>query len=127
MRAKTFTVPFSAVVGEDAKELDFGPDDYLVVRPLFGLPATDVRQWSERINAFSDLEGEAAAKEADKIILDAIGTTVIEWSLVGEDGKPIDKPKTAAALNALPAVIRGALFTFLTQYRGDDKHPTTRS
>ena len=51
---------------------------------------------------------------------------VLEWHLDGPDGA-IPVPKTAAALNALPAVLRGSLFPFLTSYRGKGPNPTTGS
>ena len=123
MRAKTFTVPFSKVVGDEATELEFGPDDYLVVRPVFGLSALDLRGWVDRINAI-DGTNQAAA---DQLVIDMLDVTCQEWHLTGPDDKPIPQPKTAAALLNLPGALAGSLFSFLSSYRGDGPNPTTLS
>lgn len=124
MQIRTFRVPFSRVVGDEAHELDFGPEDYLVVRPVFGLSRTEVQGWAARVAEVA--EADDAAK-ADQLILDLLGEAVIEWHLGGSDGKPIEKPGTVAALNALPGAVAGSLFAFLSSYRGEAPNPTTRS
>jgi hypothetical protein len=150
MRVRTFTVPFSTVVGDDATELEFGPDDRLVVRPLFGLSASEAQEWAIRIVAVED-EGvatlrqedetaeayrarskseaykkklAAAEAEADKLILDLIAATVTEWHLAGPSGD-IPMPRTPADLDALPAGLRVSLYPFLKEFRGKDANPTT--
>lgn len=123
MRAKTFTVPFSKIVGEEATELEFGPDDYLVVRPIFSMSAEVLRGWIARIN---EIEPDAPQEVGDQIILDLLDVTCEKWSLTGSDG-PIPQPKTQEALLALPGAIAGSLFGFLTTYRGEGPNPTTRS
>ena len=123
MRAKTFTVPFAKVVGDEATELEFGPDDYLVVRPIFSMPAADLRGWIERIN---DLDPESDASVGDQLVLDLMAETVLEWPLAGPDGE-IPQPRTAAALLALPGAVAGSLFGFLSSYRGEGTNPTRGS
>jgi len=122
MEIRNFTVPFGKIVG-DTPELSFGPDDYCVVRPLFSRPASDVRALGSRVGAMDDSTEDEAV---DQLILDLIDQCVIEWHLNGPAG-PIAKPKTSKALNALPGVLRGALFTFLTSFRGEGANPTTGS
>lgn len=127
MRVRTFTVPFAKIVGEDAHELEFGPDDYLVIRPLFGLSKTEIEAWAERIGEVEKLgtDPEAIAA-ADQLILDLLGAAVLTWHLDGPDG-PIEKPGTPEALNALPGALAGSLYRFLTTYRGEaTANPTTR-
>ena len=123
MRAKTFTVPFAKVVGEEATELEFGPDDYLVVRPIFSMPASDLRGWIERINT---IEPDADAAVGDQLVLDLMAETVLEWHLTGPTGE-IAQPRTAEALLALPGAIAGSLFGFLSSYRGEGTNPTKGS
>lgn len=125
MQLRTFRVPFARVVGEEATELEFGPDDYLVVRPLFGLSKTALSEWAARFNVVTAAEGSDAADLSDKLVLDLLGACVIEWHLDGPDG-PIAKPGTVKALNALPGALAGSLFTFLSGYRGEAPgNPTT--
>lgn len=129
MRVRTFTVPFKQIVGDEALELDFGPDDFVVVRPLFGLSKTIIEQWTTRITeveklAISDEPG--ASDAADRLIVDLLAEGILSWHLEGPTG-PIEKPGTPEALNALPGAIVGALYRFLTQYRGEPgPNPTTR-
>lgn len=135
MRVKTFTVPFAKVAAE-ATELDFGPDDYLVVRPLFGLPREEAAAFGDRIKSVEALAEEAqnlpttdpkrqvADEAADTLILDIIRTACVEWHLEGPEG-PIDMPGTRKALNTLPGGLAAALYPFLTRYRGEDPNPTT--
>ena len=128
MRVRTFTVPFAKIVGEDAHELDFGPEDRVVVRPLFGLSKTEIEAWQTRIAEVDELvknEAPGAAEVADRLIIDFIAASVIEWHLDGPDG-PIEMPGTPEALNALPGAIAGSLFRFLSNYRGEGGNPTTR-
>jgi len=121
MRVRTFTVPFAKIVGEDAHELDFGPEDRLVVRPLFGLSKADIEAWAARIaeveKAGTD-KAIGAEEMADRLIIDLLSAAVIEWHLEGPEG-PIGKPGTPEALNALPGAIAGSLYRFLTSYRGE--------
>lgn len=133
MRVRTFVVPFAKIVDDNAHELDFGPDDHLIIRPLFGLSKTEIEAWSERITAVED-HGKsddadvrkAAEDEADRLILDLLNAAILEWQLDGPDG-PIAKPTTPAALGALPGAIAGSLYRFLTTYRGEAApNPTTR-
>jgi hypothetical protein len=121
MRVRTFTVPFAKIVGEDAHELDFGPEDRVVVRPLFGLSKADIEAWAARIAAVEDAgkeEAEGAGELADRLIIDLLSEAVIEWHLEGPEG-PIGKPGTPEALNALPGAVAGSLYRFLTSYRGE--------
>ena len=141
MKVRTFTVPFDKVVGEDATELEFGPDDYLVVRPIFSMSALDIRATQNRIEAFEAKPAEAqkiadpkkrAAEmnrlntEAGELILSLMDLAVLDWKLEGEHG-PIDRPRTVEALDNLPGAIRGGLYSFLCNYRGDGANPTIRS
>ena len=123
MRAKTFTVPFAEIVGDEAAELEFGPDDYLVVRPIFGMSAENLRGWIKRITS---VDPDAPDDVGDQIVLDLLEATCQEWHLDGPDG-PIPQPKTPKALLALPGALHGSLFRFLTSYRGGWPNPTTRS
>ena len=121
MRVRSFTVPFAKIVGEDAHELDFGPDDHVVVRPLFGLSKTEIEEWAARISEVERLgneKAEGAEAAADQLIVDLLGRAVLSWHLEGPDG-PIEKPTTPAALNALPGAIAGSLYRFLASYRGE--------
>ena len=124
MRVRTFPVPFATIVGDEAHELDFGPDDHVVVRPLFGLSKTEIEEWAarigevERLGIADDVAAKTeAAAAADQLIVDLLATAVISWQLEGPAGL-IEKPTTPAALNALPGAIAGALYRFLTTYRG---------
>lgn len=134
MKARTFTVPFAKVVGDDATELEFGPDDYLVVRPIFSMSAIDIRTRMERIETFEDRANSTAKRskaqsdvlnrEAGELILSLMDDAIVDWHLDGEDG-PIERPRTVEALDALPGAIRGSLYAFLCNYRGDGPaHPT---
>jgi hypothetical protein len=68
-----------------------------------------------------------AQKAADKLTVDLIAETCVEWHLVDGEGKPIDRPGTPAALNALPGAVAAGLLTFLAGYRGAGGNPTTSS
>lgn len=129
MRVRTFVVPFAKIVGDDAHELEFGPDDHVVVRPLFGLSKAEIETWRDRIAEVEKLgtaKAPSAEAAADQLILDLLASSVIEWQLDGPDG-PIPKPTTPAALNALPGAITGSVYRFLTTYRGEAAtNPTTR-
>lgn len=135
MRVRSFTVPFTRVVGDEATEVEYGPDDAMVVRPVFGLPAGEAQQWARRI-----AEARVAATEAqddgdqkavdragalvDRLILDLLAAQVDGWRLDGPTG-PIPKPSTVAELDALPLALRNGLFGFFVQFRGDTPNPTT--
>ena len=119
MRIRSFTVPFSRVLPEDAHELEFGPDDYMVVRPIFGLSAEALTELLERMNK---AETEA---DGDALYADVVAQTVLEWKL-DWDGKAIPLPATRKDAKALPGALAGALYEFLTSYRGDGENPTTR-
>lgn len=132
MRVRTFTVPFAKIVGDEAHELDFGPDDRVVVRPLFGLSKAEIEQWAARIGEVEkqgldeDADKEAAGEAADRLIVDLLADAIREWHLEGPTG-PIDKPATPEALNALPGALAGSLYRFLTTYRGEAAtNPTNR-
>lgn len=121
MKIRTFRVPFSKVVPEDAHEIEFGPDDYLVVRPLFGLPAAEIAELSDRMTkADSD-------ELAEPLIAEVLATGILDWHLADENGVAIPKPTTGDELRKLPGALAGALYPFLTSYRGDAENPTTRS
>ena len=135
MRIRSFRVPFSQILDDESHELEFGPDDYLVVRPVFALSAEALQAIQERMAAI----GEAAASDdpdkvkqaerlSDKLYEDVVKATVLEWRLADENGVSIDKPATRAALRKLPGPLAGGLYNFLITYRGDDgPNPTTRS
>jgi len=122
MEIRHFTVPFGRIL-EDSPELNFGPDDYCVIRPIFSRPATDIRSLAGRIGEVTD---ETDDSVVDRLIIDLLDQCILTWSLTGPDG-PIAKPATPDALNALPGVLRGALFSFLTSYRGEGPNPTKGS
>ena len=124
MRVRTFRVPFSRLVGEDAQELEFGPEDYLVIRPIFGLPAAKVAELSKRMTSLGESEDEAAA---DVLLLDLMADAIVEWHLTGPDGEAIPRPQTGDEVRELPAGLAGAFFSFIATYRGDTPNPTTRA
>lgn len=124
MRARTFRVPFSRVA-PDAVELEWGPDDYLVVRPLLTRSAADAFILQERFDRTAKLTGPKGEDARRALILEVIDELVVEWSLTDGDGRTITKPRTAAEFLALPSGLAGSLFGFLMSYRGDDEaHPT---
>ena len=125
MRIRTFRVPFAKLVGEDATELEFGPEDFLVVRPIFGLPASQVAELSKRMTALGVDEVADEAK-ADVLLLDLMDSAIVEWHLTGPDGEDIPRPKTGEAVRELPAGLAGAFFAFIATFRGDAANPTTR-
>jgi hypothetical protein len=129
MQVRSFRVPFGQVCPE-ATELDFGPDDYLVVRPLFGLSKTALEGWTTRFGEVTTAlatDEKKAAKLGDRLLLDLMGTAIVEWHLAGPDG-PIPQPGTIEAVNALPGAIAGSLLGFLSSYRGEAPgNPTTSS
>ena len=143
MRIRSFKVPFSRVLPEDAHELEFGPDDYMVVRPVFGLSAEALTELVERMQKASAKGLEVAAAEAevkgsgavllaeteedgDALYADVVAQTVLEWHLTDETGAAIPVPATRADAKSLPGALAGALYDFLTSYRGDGPNPTTR-
>ena len=139
MRIRTFRVPFARLVGEDATELEFGPEDYLVVRPIFGLPAAQVAELSNRMTSLGvdDKDGltddekaaraTADAQEADALLLDLMGSAIVEWHLTGPEGEDIPRPQTGDEVRKLPAGLAGAFFSFIATYRGDVENPTKRA
>lgn len=122
MQIRSFRVPFDRVMAtSDApQELDFGPGDYLVVRPLFSQPTSIVREIRDRVAAITT---DSADADADALTLTLLGRCVAEWHLDGPDG-PIALPASVEALNELPSSLRGGLFGFLIGYRGDGPDPT---
>lgn len=133
MRVRTFKVPFAKVVPAEATELEFGPDDYIVVRPVFGLSASRLQHYLDLIaKATADLDPERdekaqlAEREAmsDQLVLDLLEEGVREWHLSDEDGKAIARPTTAEEIRALPGALAGNLYNFLSTYRGDAENPT---
>ena len=121
MRVRSFRVPFSRIVPEDAHELEFGPDDYVVIRPVFGLPASRLQEYVSRIGELT-VETEPGVVHA--LVLEMLDEVCNEWSLSDEAGTPIGKPTTSAELQALPGALAGNLFAFLSSYRGDAPNPT---
>ena len=139
MRSRTFPVQFSEVLGADAHELEFGPDDHMVVRPLFTMPReasaglsarmADVGRMAEAAANLpaGDPERIAAESALDQLVADIVDLAVVEWHLTAEDGTPIPKPSTPDALNALPTGLAAGLYPFLTAFRGRDPNRTSRS
>lgn len=123
MQLRTFTVPFSEIVGPEAMELEFGAGDYVVVRPVFSRSVAEVRALQERMTKVSE---DSSPEEADRLILDMIEMSFVEWHLTGPDGNEVTIPRTSADLDALPAALKGSIFPFLTDFRGRDPNPTTR-
>ena len=121
MRIRTFRVPFSRIV--DVPELDFGPEDYVVLRPVFGQPADVLTEFLERVAALTDEDKD----ESDRFALDLLERTVAEWHLTDEAGEAIAQPRTAAEMYRLPAQVSGGLVTFVMGYRGDGPDPTIGS
>ena len=121
MRVRTFRVGFEQVA-PDATELEFGPDDYLVVRPLFALSGAAYLEFSERLKAIEDKPPE----EHRVFVAWVLEQTVQEWHLTDYDGQAILQPKTPDELMALPAGLNpNTLFAFLLGFRGDGANPTT--
>lgn len=123
MKARTFTVPFSKIVGDEATELEFGPEDYLVIRPIFSMSAEVLRGWIKRI---TEIDSDVPAEVGDQLVLDLLDATCLQWHLDGPEG-PISQPKTPDALTALPGAVAGSLFGFLSSYRGEGPNPTKGS
>ena len=122
MRARTFRVPFSRVAPE-AVELEWGPEDYIVVRPLLTKSPGELATIHARLAKGAD--GEGAETDRQTLLLEVLSSVVIEWHLDGESG-PIPRPVTWADIDALPSGLGGALFDFLFTYRGDGpEDPTT--
>ena len=116
MKLRTFTVPFSEIVGSEATELEFDPaTDYLLLRSIFAEKTSDVRDFAASIDA---LGAGSTDEDGVALTLDLLGRTVVEWHLIGPDGKAVPQPATGADLDALPGAIRGALFPFLASFRG---------
>lgn len=136
MRIRSFRVPFSRVVPDDATEVEYGPDDAMTVRPIFGLPAGEAQAWAARIDTVrrgaieaqasgEDKAIEAAGDVLDQLVIDLIEKLVVDWRLENADGSLIGKPTAPDDLAALPLALRQHLFPFLQSYRGDAPDPTT--
>ena len=141
MQPRTATVPFADILGESANEIDFGPDDFAVVRPLYSHPGVKIRDLLDRINALGrapaippdsspeerqrleDAHAVAQEEEGDRILLDMLDLCIVTWSLY-EDGVAVPMPRTPDALNRLPSALRGALYVFLMSFRGKGPNPT---
>ena len=124
MRARTFRVPFSRVA-PDAVELEWGPDDYVVIRPLLTRSAADAFALQARFDKVASMTGEKGEAARRALIIEVIDELVVEWSLTDGEGRTIPKPATAEAFLALPSGLAGSLFGFLMSFRGDDEaHPT---
>lgn len=119
MQYKTFKVPFSEVVGDDHPEVEFGPEDYLVVRPIFAFPVREISDFRERVGKIEELPDAEAAD----LLTDILSRTIKEWHLETPDG-PIPMPKTADDLDSLPAAIRSMLLPFILTFRGRGPDPT---
>lgn len=125
MRARTFRVPF-AQVAPDATELEWGPDDYIVVRPLLTRSAADAFAIQARLAEIENIPGHKGELARRAFIVDIIDELIVEWSLTDADGRTVPKPTTAEAFLALPSGLAAALFGFLMGYRGDEAaNPTT--
>lgn len=119
MRARTFRVPFSRVA-PDAVELEWGPDDYVVVRPLATKSPGELAAIHARLGETADKPEE----ERQAFLLDVLREVVIEWHLSTDDGL-VPMPVTWADIDALPSGLGAALFDFMWTYRGDGPDPTT--
>jgi hypothetical protein len=125
MRARTFRVPFSQVAPE-ATELEWGPDDYIVVRPLLTRSASDAFAISARLAETETMTGKKGEEARRAFIVSIIDELIVEWSLTDGEGRTVPKPTTAEAFLALPSGLAASLFGFLMGYRGDEAaNPTT--
>ena len=136
MRLRTFKKTFADVFGANLPGIEFGPDDYFVVRPLSARPGIEAEEWGQRLTDLSirltALEKEDP-KGAEKAASDAIATVtidllracVIDWHLVSDEGA-VPMPTSADDLRRLPTGLNAsAWFEFLTSYRGDGPNPST--
>ena len=121
MRARTFRVPFSRVAPE-AVELEWGPDDYLVVRPLLSKSPGELAAIHARLNDAAGKKGSETSREA--VLIDVLHEVVVEWHLEGPDGSQVPMPETWAEMDTLPSGIAAELFEFIFTYRGDTPHPS---
>lgn len=119
MQVRIFRVPFGQL--GDLAELEFGEQDYLMVRPLFASPRGQAQQFVDRVNALREGVDQIGA---DQLVCDMLAACVTEWHLAGAEGEAIPQPRTPADLNALPGGLAGALAAFFWSYRGET-HPTT--
>jgi hypothetical protein len=138
VKLRTFTVPFSKL-NDEMTELEFGPDDVMVVRPLFTLSRDAAANLATRMGQVEqdalaarklpadDPERVAVEEASDLLILDVIRTAIVSWRLTDENGVPIKVPESTAELDALPSGLAASLYPFLQTYRGDGPNPTTRS
>lgn len=121
MRARTFRVPFSRVA-PDLQYLEWGPEDYIVVRPLFTKSPGELAVIQARAVAAAE-EGEGSSAQ-QSLALEVLRELVLEWHLATDDG-PVPMPTTWADVDALPSGLGAALFEFMWTYRGDGPDPTT--
>lgn len=121
MRARTFRVPFSRVA-PDAVELEWGPDDYVVVRPLLTKSPGELAAIHARLDTVP--KGKDGEGERQAFLLDVLREVVVEWHLDSDAG-PVPLPSTWADIDALPSGLGAALFDFVWTYRGDGPDPTT--
>lgn len=120
MRIRTFRVPFSRVAPE-AHELEWGPEDYVVIRPLLSKSPGDLAIMHGRLDAAA----KGKEKSREEVLLDILGECIVEWSLTDASGASIPMPRTWAEVDALPSGLASALFDFIFSYRGDGPDPTT--
>jgi hypothetical protein len=118
MQPRTYRVPFSAI--PDVTELEFGSDDYLVIRPLGSRSSAVYADIAARAQAVSTDDETASAA----VYMELLNLTIAEWHLAGPDG-PIPMPATWDDVEALPQALAVPLIGFLFKYRGDGPNPTT--
>jgi hypothetical protein len=126
VKYQTHAIPFHRAI-PDALELEFGPNDFLRVRPLRSFPKHITRDFFDRLKDV-DETSEEGQEFAQQLVIDLLDLVVLEWSLEGPEGQ-IPMPRTPEALLALPDALSSGLFKFLIYYRGlnDAENPTTRS
>lgn len=121
MRARTFRVPFSRVAPE-AFELEWGPEDYVVVRPLLTKSPGELAAIHARLAEAA--KGKAGEAERQTLLLSVLADVIVEWHLDSDAG-PVPMPTTWAEVDALPSGLGAAIFDFMWTYRGDGPDPTT--
>lgn len=114
MEIRTYTIPFAEIVGPDATEVVFGPDDYLQLRSLWAYPANEV---SDIIRRQQALTVESPDEDAEAILKELLTRCVVGWNLNGPDG-PIPKPTNTAEVDRLPTALALRLVPYLATFRG---------
>ena len=114
MEIRTYTVPFSEIVGPEATEVTFGPDDYVQLRSLWAYPASEV---SDILRRQQTLTEDSPDSDAEAILEELLRRCVVGWSLNGPDG-PIPKPTNTAEVDRLPTALALRLVPFLATFRG---------